>query len=258
MSKYKVALVSYLNSKPFLYGLKNYSFKSSIEYSVDTPSNIAKQLLNNEVDLALVPVAVIAQLKEYSLLNGFCIGADGPVQSVCLFSDQPIEKCKKILLDYQSRTSVILTRILIQKHWVLFPQFVSATEGFEKNIKDETAGLVIGDRALLMKNKFRYAYDLSAEWKKFTGLPFVFAAWISKNKIPNEIQIELTSTFEMGLGSIEKVIAEEENNFRGINVKEYLTKNIKFILDEEKLKAMNLFLVYLKETEMIWPLEILN
>ncbi len=258
MSKYKIASVSYLNSKPFLYGLKNYPFKSEIKYSVDTPANISKQLLNGEVDLALIPVAVLTQMKEYYLLDGFCIGAIGPVQSVCLFAEQPIEKCHTILLDYQSRTSVILTKILTQKHWKIFPHFVSTQEGYEKTIKGETAGLVIGDRALELKNKFPFVYDLSAEWKKMTSLPFVFAAWISTNKIPEEISEELIKAFELGLNSMNKVIAEEQKNYSGIDVKDYLTNGIDFILDAEKIKSMNLFLEYLKEVEMIWPVELLN
>lgn len=250
MSKYKIASVSYLNSKPFLYGLKNYPFKSEIEFSVNTPAKISNQLLNDEVDLALVPVAVLSQLREYHLLNGFCIGSNGPVQSVSLFSELPIEKCKTVLLDYQSRTSVMLTKILFQKHWKLFPQFASTEDGYEQNIKGETAGLVIGDRALALKHKFPFVYDLSTEWKKLTNLPFVFAAWISANKIPDEIENELTKAFQYGINNIDKVIAEEQNNYSGIDVNDYLTNGIDFILDDEKIKAMKLFLTYLKEIEI--------
>ena len=249
MTKYKIASVSYLNSKPFLYGLKNYPFKSQIEYSVDTPAKISDRLLNGEVDLALVPVAVLSQMKEYYLLKGFCIGANGPVQSVCLFSELPIEKCNAVLLDYQSRTSVMLTKILMQKLWKLKPEFVSTNEGYEQNIKDKTAALVMGDRALELKNKFPFVYDLSEEWKKLTNLPFVFAAWISATKIPDEIEVELTSAFQFGINSIDKVVIEEQVNYSSIDVNDYLMNGISFILDDEKIKAMNLFLTYIKEIE---------
>lgn len=249
MSKYKIASVSYLNSKPFLYGLKNYQFKSAIEYSVDTPANIAMQLLNGQVDLALVPVAVLTQMPEYYLLNGFCIGANGPVQSVSLFSEFPIEKCKKVLLDYQSRTSVMLTKILFQKHWKLFPQYLTTEDGYEQNIKGETAGLVIGDRALALKNKYPFVYDLSSEWKKLTNLPFVFAAWVSANKIPVEIENELTNAFQFGLNNLPKVILEEQSNYPEIDVIDYLSNGIDYILSDEKIKSMKLFLSYINESE---------
>ena len=249
MSKYKIASVAYLNSKPFLYGLNNFPFKSDIEYTVDTPANISVKLLNGEVDLALVPVAVLSQLKQYYLLDGYCIGAKGPVQSVCLFSERPIENCNRILLDYQSRTSVMLTKILMSKHWKLYPEFVSTEVGYENEIKNETAGLVIGDRALELKSKFKFIYDLSEEWMKLTGLPFVFAVWVSLNEIPDEIKSELTKAFQFGINSIDKVIAEEEKKFIGIDVGNYLTYGIDYIFNDEKLKAMQLFLNYIIEIE---------
>ncbi len=257
MSKYKVALVSYLNSKPFLYGLKNYSFKNArsanweIEFSVDTPSNIAKQLLNNEVDLALVPVAILNEMKEYYILPDYCIGCNGAVQSVCLFSEIPLQQCNSVLLDYQSRTSVMLTKILLDKHWKLNPEFISTAEGYEQKIKETTAGLVIGDRALQLKNKFQFVYDLGEEWKNFTSLPFAFAVWASAKKIPDEIAAELNAAFQHGFNSIEKVIAEEQINYPDIDVKKYLTTDIDFSFDAEKLKAMNLFLRYSNEMESV-------
>ncbi len=250
MQKYKIALVSYLNSKPFLYGLKNYSFQSPIEFSVNTPAAIANQLLNNEVDLALVPVAILNEMKEYFMLPDFCIGCNGEVQSVSLFSEIPIQKCKSVLLDYQSRTSVMLAKILLEKHWKLNPEFVSTSEGYEQKIKGVTAGLVIGDRALQLKNKFPFVYDLGMEWKKFTNLPFVFAVWASAKKIPNEISSELKAAFESGMNSMSEVIAEEQINYLGIDVKDYLTNGISFQLNEEKLIGMKLFLQLIQEYEI--------
>lgn len=249
MSKFKIASVSYLNSKPFLYGLKNYPFKSEIEYSVDTPANVSIKLFNGEVNLALVPVVVLSQLKQYYLLDEFCIGAKGPVQSVCLFSEKPIENCNSILLDYQSQTSVMLTKILMSKHWKLNLEFVSTEAGYEKEIKNETAGLVIGDRALKLKSKFKFVYDLGEEWMKLTGLPFVFAVWLSLNEIPGEIKSELVEAFQFGINSIDKVIAEEEFFFLGIDVENYLTNGIDYMFNDDKIRAMKLFLNYITEIE---------
>ena len=104
----KVSCVSYLNSQPFIYGLKNNSIINEIELSLDVPSVCAEKILSGKADIGLIPVAVIPQLKESHIISDYCIGADGKVETVLLLSDVPLEKIKSILLDYQSRTSVLL------------------------------------------------------------------------------------------------------------------------------------------------------
>src|SRR5665213_3010681 len=96
----RISAVSYLNTKPFLYGLE-LAHIPDVEISLDNPAECARKLIENEVDLGLVPVAIIPLLKEAHILPGFCIGADGAVESVKLYSHVPLEKIKTILLDYQ-------------------------------------------------------------------------------------------------------------------------------------------------------------
>lgn len=245
MSKYKVAAVSYLNAKPFLHGLHNYHFKNEIKISVDTPANIASQLLKGEVDLALVPIATLPQMKEYFLLPDYCIGGDGAVQSVCIFSEQPFENCKSLLLDYQSRTSVLMAKILLKNYWRQDLNFLKTEAGYEEKISGDTAGLVIGDRTLQLKNKFKHVEDLGEIWKNFSGLPFVFAVWGSSKPIPENISTELLNAFQLGMNEMDKVIEAEEKNYPGIDVRSYFKTGISFTLDERKMKAMNLFFNYL-------------
>ena len=108
----KVAAISYLNSIPFIYGLENSNVYSDIILSKDYPSRVADSLLNDEVDIALAPIVVLNELKDYNVISEFCIGAESSVDSVCLYSHIPIEEIKTILLDYQSRTSVELLKLL--------------------------------------------------------------------------------------------------------------------------------------------------
>src|SRR5688500_8622220 len=110
--KIKVGIVNYLNTKPLLYGIERSPVLEEIELIKDYPSNIASALLKNEIDVGLVPVAIIPRLKYYELITDYCISCDGPVASVCLFSDVPLAEVETVLLDYQSRTSVELARIL--------------------------------------------------------------------------------------------------------------------------------------------------
>ena len=136
----------------------------------------ADKLVNDEVDLALVPIVVIPSLREPHIISNYCIGANGAVETVCLFSDVPISEIASIYLDYQSRTSVALLKILLKEYWGLDPEFKDAELGFEESISGINAALVIGDRAFGLNRKHQYVYDLSAIWKEMTGFPFVFAS----------------------------------------------------------------------------------
>src|SRR5215208_8428675 len=114
LSKIRVAAVSYLNTKPLLYGIKNHPLINRMELVEDYPARIARMLIDDEVDLGLIPVASTAKLKNWSIVSDYCIGSDGPVASVCIFSDVPMEEIERIYLDYQSETSVKLARILLK------------------------------------------------------------------------------------------------------------------------------------------------
>ncbi len=241
MKKIKVGAVSYLNTKPLLYGIEHsQELMQQIELIKDYPSKIAKQLLDNEIDVGLVPVAVIPQMNEYYFVSDSCIGADGNVASVCLFSEVPINKIEKILLDYQSKTSVTLCKVLFKDYWKKDVFFEDAKGDFTKEIKENTAAVLIGDRALQQRKTSKYIYDLGGEWKVMTGLPFVFAAWISNKKLPEDFITLFNKKNAEGIKNIDIVI--KENNFDFYDLHMYYTKNISYKLDEEKMKGMNLFL----------------
>ncbi len=239
----RISVVSYLNSKPFIYGLKDYAFNLPVEIHEDIPSVCAGKLLTGKADIGLVPVAVLPDLPNHSIISNFCIGADGEVDSVLLLSDVPLKKIKTVLLDYQSRTSVKLTRVLAANFWKIAPEWKSTEAEFEKNISGETAGVVIGDRALIMKNDFRYVYDLASEWKKYTGMSFVFACWVSMKKYDDAFISDFNTALKSGLEKID-LIAEKETSqhFSTDVIRNYLRNNIDYNFNEEKKDALQLFL----------------
>jgi chorismate dehydratase len=245
LKKIKVGIVNYLNTAPLIYGLKNSPLIDEIELIPDYPSNLAKDLLDGTIDLGLVPVAVIPQLQQWWLISDYCIGCEGPVASVCIFSDVPIEKIKRVLLDYQSRTSVELARLLIKEYWKLDVELIDAAVDFQQHIKETTAGLVIGDRSFAQRKVSQYAYDLGEAWKSFTGLPFVFAAWISNKPLDADFVKSFNNANAFGINNISKVIASL--NFNGsLNLEEYFRKYISYNLDDAKRKALRKFLQHLK------------
>ena len=237
----RISAVSYLNTKPFLYGLE-LAHLPNVEISLDNPAECARKLMEDEVDLGLIPVAVIPFLKEAHILPGFCIGADGPVESVKLYSHVPLEKIKKVLLDYQSRTSVTLVRILAEELWKISPEWENAETGFEKNISGETAGVVIGDRTFTLNGNFPFEYDLAEEWKKLTGLPFVFACWVSNKNLPHEFISNFSFAMEHGLRHLSNVVEKESVKYAPFDVENYLSKSLKFRFDAEMEQGLGSFL----------------
>ena len=245
LSKIRVGIVNYLNTKPLLYGIEHSPVFNAIELFPDYPSNIASMLADNRIDIGFVPVAIIPDLHEAHIVTNYCIGSDGPVASVCLLSDVPIPEIKRVVLDYQSRTSALLVQILLEKYWHHDVLFVDSTDDFLDQLKGDTATLVIGDRCLRHRTKVKYVYDLGEAWKDFTGLPFVFAAWVSNKKLPDEFIIEFNKANQLGIASIEKVA--RENSVFYYDSLSYFTKNISYLFDANKRKGMELFLRYCKQ-----------
>lgn len=240
MKKIRVGAVSYLNTKPLLYGIERSDNLPELELIKDYPAKIAQQLINDELDMGLVPVAIIPKLSQYFINSNFCIGAVGEVATVCIFSEVPLEDVTEVILDYQSRTSVKLAQVLLKKYWKLNPVFTSATEDFQTKIEGTTAAVVIGDRAFEQATKSKFKYDLAEAWVAYTGLPFVFAAWISNKPLPQEFWQRFDAANAVGFKHLNEIV--DDNNSPFYNLKTYYTENINYLLDDFKRKGLERFL----------------
>jgi chorismate dehydratase len=246
MSKLKISAVSYLNSRPFLYGLEQAAVLEQIQLSLDMPAQAADKLLNDEVDISLVPVAIIPQLENPKIISPYCIGADGEVLTVSLFSNVPLEEIKTVYLDYQSRTSVQLVRVLFREYWKKEVVFAQAHPGFESELSGTTAGVIIGDRCINFLDKYPFVFDLAGAWKSLTGLPFVFAVWLSKNPIHKKFAVEFNTALKYGLDHRSDVIVKHAHlNSAIFSVEKYLSENIQYDLDAPRKKALMQFLGYM-------------
>lgn len=242
--KIRVGAVSYLNTKPLIYGFEQGMMKDEVELIFDYPAKIAAALLNNEIDIGLVPVAIIPEMKEYHIISDYCIGSEGEVASVCLFSEVPLNEIETVLLDYQSRTSVMLAQILMKEYWKIDPVIENASKDFRSEIQGKTAAIVIGDRALEQRKVSAYQYDLGSAWKESTGLPFVFAAWISNKKLPDHFIGLFDEANKLGLDNISEIV--RLNPYSIFNLKSYYTKFISYSLTADKKLGLRKFLDYLE------------
>jgi chorismate dehydratase len=235
-----------MNTRPLVYGLKLPPIKDEIELIEETPARLADLLMNKEIDVGLVPIAAIPQMNKYFIAGDYCIGTETEVASVCLFSEVPLHEITKVYLDYQSRSSVALLKWLMKEYWDIHPAILEATEdSYRQKITGTTAGLVIGDRAFEQRKRSTFIYDLASEWKAITGLPFVFAAWISNHPLPSDFIQRFNDANAIGLNHIDEIA--EAQHFELFDLKKYYTLHLSYKLDERKKKGMELFLQILKE-----------
>ena len=245
MNKIRISAVSYTNTKPFIYGLEHSPLIHQIELSFDNPSDCAQKLIDDKADIGLIPVAAILSLPKWEIISDYCIGAVGAVNSVFIFSNCDIQKVKVLQLDPQSRSSNNLAKVLLKNYWKTAPEFVADHAGYSISTNADTAFVQIGDRTFGKKNKYRFVYDLSEEWQKFTGLPFVFAAWIANKTIPQQFMVNFNDALQFGLNNRQALLKQLTVN-PDFDLADYLMNKLDFYLTEEKKKALYLFLDYIR------------
>lgn len=250
--KIRVSAISYLNTAPFVYGLQHSDILQNIDIAFDYPSECARKLQQNESDIGIIPVAALLSLPKYEIISNYCIGAVGAVRTVALFSNSPLEKIERIYLDYQSRASVNLAKILSKKFWKITPEWMPFSPSQDANGLEPHEGLVIiGDRVFNSEKHYKYCCDLAEEWFKFTGLPFVFAVWASVKPLDNNFIDSFNGALSLGLQNIP--LSVDNFNLKYIDRAEaidYLNKNISYNLDDRKKKAIEMFLNQVKEVNL--------
>ncbi|MGA2823336.1 MAG: menaquinone biosynthesis protein [Bacteroidales bacterium] len=246
MELLKISAVSYLNTIPFVYGIQRSGLLKDYRLDLDIPSLCAEKLKNGVVDVALIPVGALNDLASFQFITDYCIGAVSTVKTVLLLSHKPLHEITEIGLDYDSRTSVQLVKVLAKYQWKITPLWKNLMPGQASQDPGVEAIVAIGDKTFDLVKKYPYCYDLAEEWIRLTSLPFVFAVWVTTKKLPEHLQIDLNSALEYGVGHIketleffkDKLPAEED-------CQSYLEKNISYTFDERKKEGLRLFLNYL-------------
>lgn len=284
MTRTRIVAVSYLNTIPYIYGITRAGGSLREGLLLCPPRLCAESLRTGEANVGLIPVAAIPEIPDLQIITPFCIGASGPVRTVVLASDYPVEELDTIWLDSHSRTSVRLARILAAEKWGVAPQWRPLTDysfgtgaaagthgtnpAAEATGKGGAAGtgteaesgpggetesgtgvesatgksgyILIGDKVFDHEARFRYLYDLADEWRAMTGLPFAFAAWVARGEVPQEQVSQLEEALRYGTAHIPEAVAWSGYAARSYAC-DYLTRNIDFVLDAPKRRAMELY-----------------
>ena len=248
VDKLRITATSYLNTIPFVYGIEKSGYLKDYKLNLEVPSGCAKDLLENRADIGLVPVGAISEIgDDFEIIYNYCLGANGKVRTVVLLSRVPLEKIKTIYLDFESRTSVRLVKVLAERFWML--------NGIEwKGIEDKSVGnykqhesiVAIGDKTFALTSEYEYVYDLAEEWYKFTSLPFVFACWLKRKDISDDRIAEFNKAIDWGiLNKVEAVREYKKTNNIDVNLEEYVEKYLSYEFDGKKQEALKLFLKYI-------------
>ena len=131
MDKIRISAVKYANTYPFIYGLMESGFDKKVILETDHPADCAAKLISGKVDIGLIPVATLPLLKEYHIISDYCIGANGNVRTVMLLSNCPFDEIETIYLDYRSRSSVNLSKVLAKNFWKREFRWMNTSKGFD-------------------------------------------------------------------------------------------------------------------------------
>jgi len=238
LDKIKISAVSYTNTKPFIYGLEHSDLINQIELTLDMPADCAAKVIDQTVDIGLMPVAAFPLVPNANIIGGYCIGSVGAVNSVFIFSHVPVQEIKTLRLDRQSRTSNNLAKVLLKFHWAQEVEFTADQEA------QTDAIVLIGDRTFGNRELYAFSYDMGKEWMKFTGLPFLYAAWIANRAIPDAFVVQFDEALKFGLAHRNEVL-KDLPQVNGFDMEDYLMHKLDFELTPQKREAMDLFLSYI-------------
>lgn len=252
-----VGAVSYLNSKPLIYGLEERLHGRKL--ILDLPSRLADRLARRELDVALIPSVEFLRGEQLSIISDACIACRGPVRSVQLLFRKPPEQVRTLALDEGSRTSRALAQVLLHQQYGITPTLLPLPIDASLESIDADALLVIGDRAMsLNTTSYVDAWDLGEKWLALTGLPFVFAMWVANpvNEILDhaaELTEALRSARDEGLERLSDIIAVEAPKYQLTpeNCRRYFESELHFFLGPQELAGLDLFRSHAAELGLV-------
>jgi len=200
-----IGCVKYLNARPLIRG-----WPGNVEF--DHPSVLCQRLANGQLDIALVSSFEFLRNPIYRIVDDVSISSDGPVYSVVVAHCGEFADIEEIELDPASETAVNLLRCLLAELG-LTPRL---TGGTSESAGLHSGRLIIGDQAISFRQNhadaFRF-WDLGEQWKKLTGLPFVYALWLIRPEVPDAKSIaqHLRGLRDENLADIRIIVSDAAN-----------------------------------------------
>jgi chorismate dehydratase len=259
MRPLRISAISYLNTAPLMWDFEHGRAGNVFEIAYTLPSNCADELQRGTADIGIIPSAAYVTIRGLSILPGVAIASKRAVRSILLVSPKPMAEIRTVALDSSSLTSAALVRILFERCWGGDRQFSSLPPDLEAMLADHDAALLIGDPALKVNRSQFHTWDLAEEWIRFTGKPFVFAFWVVRQDAAKLSSLDLAAIFQESrdhglepenLNQIAKAWAPKLG-LSEEDIRQYLTFNIHYYLDEPSLQGLQLFYRYAYECKVL-------
>lgn len=240
-----VSAVSYLNTTPLVWGLAH---SPDLRLEFDLPSRCADRVREGSADIGILPVVEI-QRQELAFFPETGIACRGPVRSILLVSKVDPRRIQTLAADRGSRTSVMLTRILLAERYAAEPNVLTMPAELEPMLAQADAALLIGDAALhvdpvLLRERY-VVLDLGEEWIQHTGLPMIFALWAgTQERMTARLREVFLEAAKAGVQHIDEIVVREcpPRNIPLLLGREYLTENIAFLLNERDHQGREAYL----------------
>ena len=254
MDKPRISAVKYSNTLPLVWGMLRGAEKERFRLSFVTPAACAEALRTGQADIGLIPTIEYQRMEGLKIVPGISIASKGAAGSVLLLSQKPIRRIQSIAVDSSSRSSAALLRILMEKRYSRRVDLIPSPPMPEAMLQQADAAMILGDPALTYNENCAEVYDLGEEWRKFTGLPFVFAFWAGWGEVDLACQRQaLASSKEFGLAHLEEIVAEHapQLNLEPDAFWKYLSVTLDYSLDEENCRGLRLFFQLSHEMRLI-------
>jgi chorismate dehydratase len=242
----RVAASSYLNSAPLIWSYTRGARQKSVELLTHAaPALCAEMLARGEVAAALVPVIEYQRMPNVAIVPRVCVGARRAVRSVVLVTRlKDLRDVRRVALDESSRTSAALVRIILCEFYGQDVETTARSPDVRAMLDESDAALVIGDPAMTFAREGLHVHDLATLWREHTGLGFVFAMWMAHESAQDAIRaVDFAGARDEGLAHLEEIVVEYARQLAlpREELRDYLSKNVCFDLDEEMRAGLELY-----------------
>jgi len=245
---FRISIIDYLNAAPLNYGFKHGLGFEHFHLKFQVPSLCADRLRQGEVDAGLISSIEYLRIPRLRIVPGLCIASPKRVRSVVLLCKVPPEEVRTVALDTSSRTSVVLSQVLLRERYGAMPEAVPMAPDQAAMLERCDAALLIGDVAMRARREGLLVLDLAEEWHAWTGLPFVFALWNVREDapalgVPGGVGPFFHKSLEMGKQHLADMVDEAWRTIGWTKpeLQEYLTENISYSLGEAERESLALF-----------------
>lgn len=242
MARFRVGCVPYVNATPLIYSFVT-NPSSPVEVVFDVPSRLPALHAQGRIDAMLVSSVDALRHKGAEVVGGVCIGSNGPVASVRMFSRVPFAEIKTLALDESSMTSNALAKTLLLEKYNCEPKTLKLEPNLETMLDLCDAAVVIGDKGMVAEYTGARIMDLGEAWSDTYGLPFVWAMWTGYRSIDPELARLLQTAMDPAAEIDSAVIefAAENSGWPQSLVKQYLTSCVQFEFGKAQEKGLKQF-----------------